>query len=202
MRNNLFLIPGLTTHAKNFLVNALNDYYSKYDNYHYILLSFHKKNRHPSNKLKTECIELAKKIKLVSSTNEKNIVIAKSLGGVIATTALKLSKTIQIDKLIILGLPIVLGYPPNINLLKDNSPFSNYVSEYIDLFKNLKNKEIHIIQGNEDDLCPIDDLLKITLDYKNIKIHVIKGGNHDFDCCKKTEYKNLFKIIEDKINLI
>lgn len=154
----------------------------------------------PSGDLLKEIEELAEVVNYMKSIGIEDIcLLGKSLGGVINLAFQSLFKDEKIKSLIQLGLPVKLGYPPRLNLLKEKKPIlPNYLVEYEKLLKSFNSEKFFIIQGNKDDLY--DREIENILNKKNI--FYIDKANHDFVSEKDLEKKYYKDCSEKIINIL
>lgn len=136
----------------------------------------------PSADLSDEIASLKDQIGWVEKNFPKvNIfLVGKSLGGVVSLKYQADVKNQSVKGIFMLGMPFKLGFPPNLNLLKEPNPvLSNYIAEYASLFKEIM-LPVYIIQGDKDDLCDVKELNQFVNAYPNIKLVIVTGATHSF----------------------
>ena len=107
--------------------------------------------------------------------NTDIILCARSLGG---SLALYNHAKLPIDKLVLLGCSIVLGWPQRISLLSMGKPvIPNYELEWSDVFEKL-NIPLLVISGDNDDLCDNEFLVDQSKQNRNINILILKNADH------------------------
>jgi predicted alpha/beta-hydrolase family hydrolase len=164
-------------------------------------LDYIKHNREPSNNLSEEILQLQNTIQNLKSKGYKKInLIGKSLGGILCLNP-EIANINYINKIIILGFPYILGFPPNVNLLKTKPIIGdpNAKNLYKDLFNKHENiKKIYIIQGMND-LLGSPELIKDLLLELPVKPNVfyIENCSHGFKpVTKKTTLRENLSNIE------
>ena len=135
----------------------------------------------PSQDLSYEVDELERCIENILKVNHPKslTLIGKSLGGVISLAYLKKFNKKNFP-CVILGLPLLLGFPPKLTLLKEKSLLLPlFQKEYSSLLENLSSK-IYIIQGTKDDLGNLDAMNVLESIFNNITVSFIEEANHSF----------------------
>lgn len=182
-------LPGLTQGCKSEfsryiidrIVSNLNITAMTFD------FNFFKSSIKPSVDLREEVAQLADAVIFAQEkmAAKRVVLVGKSFGGIVAAAFVAESATRfpGIVSLSILGWPLVLGFPPRVELLGDGAsmePAYDYQGEYRRLIQDISGP-LHIIQGSEDNLGPLAECLEVTKDMPNITFKVIDGGNHSFD---------------------
>ena len=106
--------------------------------------------------------------------------VAKSLGAALCL-GISLSDY-QVNKLVILGLPMVLGWPPRMSMLLEGKKFSfSILDEYKPLF--LKNRHTHLvlIAGSNDDLFDVNVFNKMKMEDRVVLLY-LQGVDHSMKC--------------------
>ncbi len=136
----------------------------------------------PSSGLKEECDLLDQVISFLDEKNSgQNLtLIGKSLGGSIALAYAASRKTDRVKEIVVLGLPLALGFPPRVDLLKgaESEPF-DAVEEYQNLLQSV-DCDVRVIQGDADDLGPVKDCQNALSIKQNATMSVIAGADHSF----------------------
>lgn len=188
---SLIFLPGYKGGYETFLIKGLISYFLERKEYDIFGIdidytidtidSFEKSQE----KIKNLTLEYKEKYP------QKNLcVVAKSLSG---SLCLYLFDKLKVNEMIILGFPVVLGWPPRISLLNQNNPkIPNYREEWSPILKKI-NRPVKILNGERDDLADNAFLEEISEENKNIEINIIPGANHDLI---NNEKEDLFKIIE------
>jgi len=143
------------------------------------------KNTEPSLAQKRELKQLIGIIKGLKQSGYKEInIIGKSLGGVICLNE-EIVKDLSIKSIFILGFPLILGFPPDLSILKTKPivPNINAEDQYTKLFNKIGNNidKIKIIQGTQDLSCPVESLNKMFNRFKQKpRIFFIENASHSF----------------------
>ena len=167
--------------------------------------SFTKKGGKPSGDLSREVNELDFVVSTVSKKiqPEKIVLIGKSLGGVVNAIYCSKNVSATILSVFIIGFPFKLGFPPRLELLKDQDPIlPDYVSQYDNLFKSIKT-QVFVIQGDSDDLGEIDECKDFFIKHNNCTLNIVENSTHGFtspDNKNITHYDKCAELILDKIN--
>lgn len=125
-------------------------------------------------------------------------IVAKSLGGSISLFNLE---KMAIKGLVILGFPVVLGWPQRVSLLSSNNPITlEYKSEWIDSLLSILIKTT-VVTGFKDDLVDNDFLSKIAMENPNFRIVSIPNANHNLQDMSTGEVftQQCVKVINDMI---
>ncbi len=123
------------------------------------------------------------------------ILFAKSLGGALA---LFNCPALPVAKMVVLGFPVVLGWPQRISLLQsEKQTVPDYRSEWAEALNAIEVSTL-ILSGDSDDLTDNRYLSKATSANKCLQLAVIKQANHDLEDTetKKLHLEVLLKYIE------
>jgi len=106
------------------------------------------------------------------------IIIAKSLGGALSLYNLQ---ELRVDGLVIIGFPIVLGWPQRISLLGLKDPqIPEYSLEWSTKLKSITTS-VQIINGSGDTLTDNVFLKKVSKKNRNIHVTIIPKAGHDLN---------------------
>ena len=160
----------------------------------------------PSDNNVEEIKELRKIISAFEKKGYQQInLIGKSMGGIISLHKDIISDP-KINKIIILGFPVKLGYPIDLKLLarKPFIPKLNYRNEYIKHLNKINHlsSKIAIVQGLKDLLGSKEDIDNINSDLKN-KLHIkyLDNAMHGFyPLTEETNKENNFKKVLSLVN--
>jgi esterase/lipase len=193
-KQSLIFLPGYTGGLETFFIKELISRFTEKKEYDVFAVDIDYKSDIIDSFEKSQ-----EKIKdLISEYKDqhpqKNVcVIAKSLSG---SLCLHLFDSLKVSKMIILGFPVVLGWPPRISLLnQDNTKIPNYKKEWREALEKIS-KPVKILSGEKDDLTDNIFLEEISKENKNIELNVISGVGHDLINNKK---EGLFKVTEEVI---
>jgi len=116
---------------------------------------------------------------IVSKVSGTDIVlVAKSLGG---SLSLFNHLSLRISRMILLGCPVILGWPQRISLLKvDNPVIPDYKKEWNDALLTLSVPTL-ILSGELDNLTDNQFLTKVTKLNKNIQLTIVENANHSLE---------------------
>ncbi|MEK7649035.1 MAG: hypothetical protein AAB400_03950 [Patescibacteria group bacterium] len=124
------------------------------------------------------------------------ILIAKSLGG---SLALFNCKKLPINKIIILGCSIKLGWPQRISLFKTQNPtLPDYKSEWKSILASISIPTL-VMSGEFDDITDNSFLFQATQINQNLRLIVVENANHNLENSESGELliETLIKSIED-----
>ncbi len=182
---NLFLhgaSEGFNTELIQFLFQKLNERQNECFGFDF---EYIKSGGQPSLQNEKEIEELKNVIDSFQKKGYQKInIIGKSMGGVISLHEDIISNPI-VNKIIILGFPVKIGFPLELDLLKEN-PFKEkpgYVKDYVEHLNKLGDllNKLTIIQGLEDLLGTKKDIDEINLQLKHqLNISYIKNATHGF----------------------
>lgn len=170
-------------------------------------LDYIKNGEKPSNNLSKELFQLKNTIQDLKDEGYKEInLIGKSLGGILCLNP-EIANDNPIKKIIILGFPFILGFPPDVNILTSKPLVKNPQAKemYIQVFNKVENvKKINIIQGLNDLLAPpqlIDDFMREL----TVKPHIsyLQNSSHGFKpITKETSWKENLSAIKNILESI
>lgn len=112
------------------------------------------------------------------------ILVAKSLGGALCLHNLN---DLKVAGLVVLGFPVVLGWPQRISLLsKKDSQIPDYKSEWLPILNQIRTP-VRIVTGDSDDLTDNNFLKEISEQNDNIHISILKDATHGLVSTKTGE---------------
>lgn len=160
-------------------------------------------NSSPSQNLKNEIEQLNEIVKKYQNFGYSKInLIGKSLGGTICLDS-SIIKNPNVNKVVIVGFPIILGFPADLSLLKIKPVVAKktWVSEYVNAFEKIGKdcKKIAIIQGTNDLLGSSEDIESLQ---ENLSIQLpifnVSNASHGFKPINDTTKldDNMKKIVE------
>lgn len=153
---------------------------------------FINKQQAPSENLVKEIAELNEVYERITNAYrpKKVIMVGKSIGGIIALGLLTEGHFPNLSTVVILGLPLKLGFPPRINQLnKDGEPDYNYKNEFRNLLAKAKFPVV-ILQGELDDLGTPKEISESIIGLEQLKIIPIPDAGHSLEPLKDTQNKN------------
>lgn len=138
----------------------------------------------PEGSLEPEADELGSVLEYAKARFRGGIILmGKSLGGVLSLFFQAKYKDERVDKVCILGLPLVLGYPVRLGLLKEKDPvLPDYYKEYEGMLRGFAT-DVTVVQGEADDLYDRGAAEKL---FKDIKY--IKNADHSFYDSRDNRY--------------
>lgn len=124
------------------------------------------------------------------------VVVAKSLSGALCLYNLN---ELNIGGLVVLGFPVVLGWPPRISLLSLSTfPTPDYRSEWSPVLRRVSTPA-RIVNGDSDDLTDNEFLKEISDKNTHVRLSVLKDADHSLintktaevcvgECAKEIDY--------------
>jgi len=192
--SNVLLLPGYSEGHHSVLLKSILSYFSQKNHVVHCYLK-------DENKEDSRDYFFSKAYKAISAY-EADYIIGKSWGGVLGLCIADYYDQ-PVKGIIILGFPFLLGYPPQISLLKDRNPtLPDYKKEFRSVLNNLEKKQIpiYILQGDKDDLGPIYNLIKIADKFRNINVIPFAGSSHSFEVEEKKQFFSIINEIEQIIS--
>lgn len=143
---------------------------------------FHKNGAQASSNLSDEVEQVMCVMSFIKSLTQQPLaLVGKSLGGIIGLHVA--AQTAMIPSLIsvtILGLPIVLGNPPRLDLLHGKTFLAfDAMQEYRSLLDRIS-VPVHVVQGDADNLGSISDLRQLLAGRAQMSLDIIPGTDHSF----------------------
>jgi pimeloyl-ACP methyl ester carboxylesterase len=144
--------------------------------------SFFRKEQGPSANLVEEVNDLKQALEGLPDAFRglSRILVGKSIGAITTLKYVRDTKDSLVKAIISVGLPLGLGFPPDLQLLPSRAPRKpSFAEEYSALIKEL-GVPIVVVQGDQDDLCDLRDLYLTMRDSKGGRIEVVPGADHGF----------------------
>lgn len=194
-------VPGSSAGLDTVTISKMVEYFVKQEkvNIYGIPMSYQRDTQDIFNNSQKRLIVTLRHIS-AKTPNTDIILVAKSLGG---SLALFNYRELPVNKIIILGCSVILGWPQRISLLKTQNPIlPDYKAEWGGVLMSISIPTL-IISGDSDNLTDNDYLSQAAQLNQNLRLVVVEKANHNLENSENGELalETLIKSIADFLNL-
>jgi predicted alpha/beta-hydrolase family hydrolase len=184
-KKTLVFLPGYSGGLEVSIIKYLIEYYVMQGSYNVFGLTVPYQEDTPDlfDSSQTAIISLLQQVRVEAQDSDITL-LAKSLGGSIA---LSNSEALPVDKLVVLGCSVVLGWPQRVSILKMQCPvIPDYKLEWGDVLQGIT-KPTLIINGGKDNLTDNKFLSEKANQNENIKLIVLDNADHNLESINTKE---------------
>lgn len=188
-KKTLIFIPGYSGGLNVSTIKKLVDYFVSQSLYNVygVTLDYEHDTLDVFDSSQEKLIQSVKEI-VTKTSGTEIILLAKSLGGSLAVVNYR---KLPVNKLVILGCSVVLGWPQRISLLESRNPvIPNYKTEWNEVFSGVTTP-ILIISGSADDLTDNVYLSQVSDSNNHVKLVVLENADHNLEDLETGQQKAL-----------
>lgn len=184
-KKTLIFIPGYSSGLSAPIIKALAFVYSEKKTCDVLGLEmFYERDTPDAYDQSLERIQSAINELAVLYPKKELMLVAKSLGGALCLHVLN---DLKVAGLVVLGFPVVLGWPQRISLLSSKDfKIPDYKSEWLPILNQIRTP-VRIVSGDSDDLTDNDFLKEISEQNNNIHVSILKDATHGLVSTKTGE---------------